>query len=429
MKHFLYLILVLVLFGCEDNTEDIYRYSKIISQSKEYPVYLDMSEIGNIQVKSGVSQATPFKIVSNDKYYFVGDMLKGVHVYEKGKGTINYLCFIECKYIKDFELAGNLLFLNNLTDMVVLDVSSPLQPTILHREKNYFNRFTSYKSYWNIPYEEGKGLIAGTETHILTGTVTDKHPELDFTEYDQLYGNLTTKEIPDSWFSDHPEYDKPYIGMIKTDADQIYSYGSYNSWAICDYQSGNFSTREEDLWSDPRGNYAPPYYYSNAIPVHMFFEDDMIYILGSVSNQAGGYCDFSIYNENYPITYPFYFEDFTPVDIAYMPQLDAFFVLTGTTVMGVFITGNGIPKFSKIYKDYPVTTDAVKIFRVGDKLITLGSELSVYAASENELLLVKDYADISGTCYSTTGNILAVANTQGLFLYDISNLENINLLP
>ena len=67
MKHLFYLLLVLLLLGCEDNTEDIYRYSKIISQSKEYPVYLDMSEIGNIQVKAGLPQVAPFKIVSNDK--------------------------------------------------------------------------------------------------------------------------------------------------------------------------------------------------------------------------------------------------------------------------------------------------------------------------------------------------------------------------
>ncbi len=297
------------------------------------------------------------------------------------------------------------------------------------RQKNYFNRFTDYKSYWNIPYEEGKGLIAGTETHVLTGTVTDKQPNLDFTEYDQLYGNLTTKVIPDSWFSDHPEYDKPYIGMIKMDTDQIYSYGSYNSWAICTYRSGAFSSREEDLWTTPRGNYAPPLYYSNAFPVRMFFEDDIVYILGKLENLSSGYCDCIIYNENYPITYPLYFHSFEPVDICYMPQMDAFFVLTGTTILGVFITGNGIPEFSKIFKDYPVTTDAVKIFRVGDKLITLGNELSVYTASENELNLVKDYPDISGTCYSKTGDVLAVANTQGLFLYDISDLENIKLIP
>ena len=164
MKHYYYLFLVLFLFGCDDNYEDIYRYSKVISQSKDYPVYLDMSEIGNIQVMGKLPQLAPFKILSNDNYYFVGDMLKGIHVYEKKAGSVSYLCFIECRYIKDFELAGNLLFCNNFMDLVVLDVSNPLQLKILHRQKNHFNRFTSYANSWNIPYVDGKGLIVRTET-------------------------------------------------------------------------------------------------------------------------------------------------------------------------------------------------------------------------------------------------------------------------
>jgi len=68
MKYYSYLLLIFVLVGCENNDEDIYRYSKIISQSKEYSVYLDMSEIGNIHVRAGVPQTKPFKILSNDNY-------------------------------------------------------------------------------------------------------------------------------------------------------------------------------------------------------------------------------------------------------------------------------------------------------------------------------------------------------------------------
>jgi hypothetical protein len=429
MKHQFYLFLVLVLLGCENNYEDIYRYSKVISQSKEYPVYLDMSEIGNIQVKAKLPQVAPFKVVSNDKYYFVGDMLKGIHVYEKKSGSVSYLCFIECKYIKDFELADNKLFCNNLVDLVVLDVSNPPHTNILHRQKNYFNRFTSYVNYWNIPYVEGKGIVARTETHVLTGTVTEKEPNLDFTQYDELYGNLTTKVIPDSWFSNHPENDKPYIGMIKMNTDEIYTYGTYNSWAICTFRSGTFSVREEDLWATPRGKYAPPYYYSNAYPVRMFFEDDMIYILGAEYNNSG-YADCIIYeNERHIFNYHLYFPSFKPLGITYLPTMQAFFVLSGKSVWGAFKYRDPPQQYMERYFDYQIPTDATSIFMIGNNLITLGNELSVYSPSENELKLVKSYPDISGTCYSKAGDVLAVANAQGLFLYDINNLENIKLIP
>jgi hypothetical protein len=426
MKHYFFLFLVLVLLGCENNYEDIYRYSKVISQSKEYPVYLDMSEIGNIQVKARLPQTAPFKVVSNDKYYFVGDMLKGIHVYEKKAGSVSYLCFIECKYIKDFELADNKLFCNNLVDLVVLDVNNPMQTSILHRQKNQFNKFTSYKNYWNIPYVEGKGIIAGTETHVLTGTVTDKEPNLDFTKYDQLYGNLMTKVIPDSWFSNHPENDKPYIGMIKMGTDEIYTYGQYNSWAICTFRSGTFSVREEDFWTTPKGNYSPPYYFSDSYPVKMFFQDSLIFILGAGYNNTG-YSDCITNNARYLLTYHLYFPDFRPVDITYMPSMQAFFVLSGQSVWVAFKSSDSV--YMKSYLDYKISTTATSIFRIGTNVIILGNELKVYSPSENELKLVKDYPDISGTCYSKAGDVLAVANAQGLFLYDINNLENIKLIP
>jgi hypothetical protein len=309
---------------------------------------------------------------------------------------------------------------------VVVDVSNPVKINILDRKKYHFNRFTSYKNYWNFPYQDGKGLIAGTEKHELTGKITDKQPNLDFSNLDRVYDNLTTTVIPATWFTNSHENDRLYPGMVKIGTDEIYTYGSYNSWAICSYRSGTFGAREEDLWTTPRGKYAPPYYYSNAYPIRMFFEDNVIFILGTEVSLKGGYCDCILYDEKYPVTQNLYFPTFKPVDISFMPRMNAFFVLSGTSVWGAFISGDGVSGYKKTYKDYQIATDAVEIFRVEDKLVTLGNGLSVYLPSENELKLVKNYPEISGTCCKKEGSLLIVANTQGLFLYDISDLENIH---
>jgi hypothetical protein len=428
MKKLVFLLLFFALLGCEDNTEDIYRYSKIITQSKQYPVYLDMSEIGNIQVETQVPLEAPFKIVSNDTHYFVGDRLNGIHVYQKSAGSVSYLCFIACKYLKDLALVDDRLFCNNFVDMVVLDVSNPLQAIVLHREEHYFNRFTSYKTSWNIPYEEGKGLIVAWETHELTGRVTEKEPNLDFTQYDELYSHLTTTELPESWFGNQPEWDKPYIGMITIGTEEVYSYGSYNSWAISSYLSGTFNAREEDLWTTPRGNYAPPYYYADAFPVKMFYQDSLIFILGT-SSASSGYCDCITYNEAYPFSYHLYFSSIRPLDVAYLPAMEAFFVVSGYSVWGAFKDSNGESSYMERYLDYGIESDATSLFIADNMVVTLGSQLSVYSPSDNELQLVAAYPDITGSCYSKAGDVLAVANTQGLFLYDISNLEDIKTIP
>jgi hypothetical protein len=158
----------------------------------------------------------------------------------------------------------------------------------------------------------------------------------------------------------------------------------------------------------------------------MFFEDNVIFILGTEVSLKGGYCDCILYDEKYPVTQNLYFPTFKPVDISFMPRMNAFFVLSGTSVWGAFISGDGVSGYKKTYKDYQIATDAVEIFRVEDKLVTLGNGLSVYLPSENELKLVKNYPEISGTCCKKEGSLLIVANTQGLFLYDISDLENIH---
>lgn len=428
LKKLLIVYLILIVTGCDDSFENSFRYSKIITQSKSYPVYLDNSELGKIKVRADMTMISPFKVLANNKYYFIGDRLKGIHIYEKHTNAVKFRSFIECFYLKDFELIGDILYLNNLTDLIVLDVSNPQEPSVLQRRENYFNRYSSFKESWNIPYESGKGFMVGSETYDLTGVVTNEKPDLDFSEYDELYGQLTTEQVPNFWFREHPQYDKPYVGMVKVNSDEIYAYGSYNSWFINTFQNGYLSVKEHDLWTTPKINYAPPYYFSNAFPFRMFFEDDIIFILGAEDNLMKGYSDCILYNEMFPETQHLYFSTFVPVDICFMPSLNTFFVLSGTSVWGVFISGNGVTGYECAYMNYEIDTDAVEIVRVGEKLITIGSELSVYSVNEREISLDFIYPGISGQACYKDGNMLAVVSLHGLFLYDISDLSNIQLI-
>jgi len=429
MKNHIYvfLFLILIVSGCDNDYEDFHRFSKVISQSKAYPLYLDMSEIADIHVLSKQPLQSPFKIVANDRYYFVGDWLNGIHVYSKSGGSPVYLCFISCKYIKDLEIVENKLFCNNFVDLVVLDVNNPLQTTVLHRQKYHFNRFNSYKENWNFLYTEGKGIITGTELHTLTDTITDKKPTLDFTAFDQLYGNLTTKIVPESWFNSESENGRPYIGLLKVGTDEVYNYGRYNSWDISTFRSGSYSLREEDLWSTPRGKYAPPYYYSDGWPVRLFLQDNIIFILGSAYGKSG-YCDYILNNSNYPESYHLFFENFKPLDITYIPAYQTFYILSGQSVWGAWRNKDPNQTNLHIFKNYEVESDATSIFRSDNYLITFGKQLSVYSASQSEIKLIKTYPEISGKCYLKTGSAIVVIHQQDLLLYDISDPENIKLI-
>lgn len=188
LRRFLFPLISLLLLiggaGCDDEYSTYHSFTKEVTQSKSYPVYLDMGKVGAIAVKSTSPLVSPFKIVSNPSHFFVGDSLGGIHVYQKDAHGTTKLCYIECPYLRDFDVIGNRLFCNNLTDMVVLDVSNPPTISLLHREPYYFNQFSDYKTYWNFPFQKGKGIQVNWETRTLTGTITDRQPQLDFSEVD-----------------------------------------------------------------------------------------------------------------------------------------------------------------------------------------------------------------------------------------------------
>jgi hypothetical protein len=124
-----------------------------------------------------------------------------------------------------------------------------------------------------------------------------------------------------------------------------------------------------------------------------------------------------------------FFPTFIPVGVTFMPDLREFLVLSGQSIWGAFRSPDETSGYIEKYVDYDIPTAASSIFRTGNNVITLGDTLSVFLPSENELTLVKSYPDISGTCYLKEGDVIAVADTRGLFLYDISDLENITLIP
>jgi hypothetical protein len=124
MKKILYISLLFALVACEDQYEISHRYSRLYYQHKIYPVWLDASDIlVDIQVKSPVNPNDVFKIAANDKYFFVGEKMKGIHVYEKtDEFRVTPLCFIDCKHIKAFDVLDHVLYCNNFVDLLAVDV-------------------------------------------------------------------------------------------------------------------------------------------------------------------------------------------------------------------------------------------------------------------------------------------------------------------
>lgn len=427
LRRFLFPLISLLLLiggaGCDDEYSTYHSFTKEVTQSKSYPVYLDMGKVGAIAVKSTSPLVSPFKIVSNPSHFFVGDSLGGIHVYQKDAHGTTKLCYIECPYLRDFDVIGNRLFCNNLTDMVVLDVSNPPTISLLHREPYYFNQFSDYKTYWNFPFQKGKGIQVNWETRTLTGTITDRQPQLDFSEVDAQCAHLTTTEIPDGWLENNYPRGKPYSALVNVANEEIYSLGTYNSWKVCSYSKGEFLTK--DIKDAP---YPSPYYYSNSIPVKLSYKENIIYILErNEANHSSGHVD-CLLSTGYFRGFHLYFPNCVPKDATYVPELKAFYILAGHYIWAAFTEIKEIPAFvaEEEYRKYPQLTDASSINYIDKKIITVGRNgLSIYLPGKEQLEHVREYPDISGRCFLFEENRLVTADLQGLKLYNTSDLNNI----
>jgi len=405
MKNTLYIFLLFVLVACEDRCEISHQYSKQYFLNKNYPIWLDISDMpADIQVKPPVTPNAAFKIVSNDRYFFVGEKMNGIHVFEKtGKNHAHPLCFIECKYIKAFDVLDNILYCNNFVDLLCIDVEDPLQAKIRLREKKYFNGY-SEKSL-NLPYQNETTYLIGYKRVELTGIETDKNPAPDFSEYDKLYGNIIVKEIPESL-----QTDKPFAGFARIE-HEMYTFGD-NSLAVCSCSSDGIIITQSSFFS--------PYYNYFQLG-SLLYRDGMIYIVGLNGFEYMNY-------HWYPLRNAYHSYGRKPLDIvALKNQANSFVILydTESCIQGITTTGN------YTYNSMP-SLEAVSLMNIRETIFALGKQLTLYRYnlySNYPVEIVKQYPDISGSSMMSDGNTLIVAGKQGLLFYDISDLENIILLP
>ena len=423
MKNIYYIVLLFILVACEDKNQVTHEYSRPYTVSKEYPIQLDVRDIlVDIQVKSPVNPNTTFKIVVTDKYIFVGEMMKGVHVYEKADEfhTIP-LCFIECKCIKAFDVADNMLYCNNFVDLLVVDVADPLQSKIIHRAKNYFNNYMSNSSFnFQVLYNSSIFdivYVLGYEQVVLAGitTETEMIPIPDFTEFDVRYGNMIVTGIDNIY-----QTDKPYVGIINVEGN-IFTLGD-SSLNQCSYVS--------DWLNIKRSAIAIPDYLSVMPTNNLQYKDGMIFIIGE---NGRGFISMDYHNQKQD--YQWGYRKLLDV-VSLQKPANSFAQLTQYDYYQGWTYNIVIAKDGAFLQEVLEQTTAYNMINVNDTLLVLGSsQLTLHRTNFSaiswdlvKIEQVKKYPAISGTSMLKDGNKLIVANRQGLLFYDISDLDNIMLI-
>jgi len=112
----------------EKNTEEGWR-----------PIYSSESELSTIETKTSEPLQNPGRIYVYENYLMVNDQGKGIHIYDNtNQSSPSQVSFISIPGNLDFSVNDGVIYADNITDMVVVDISNPALPVYTNRIDNVF---------------------------------------------------------------------------------------------------------------------------------------------------------------------------------------------------------------------------------------------------------------------------------------------------
>jgi hypothetical protein len=134
------------------------------------PIYATESEV---EIKSLTARniEKPGKIYVINDYLLVVDELKGLHIFDnRNSGNPVNVGFIQIAGSTDLAIRDNILYANQASDLLAIDVSNPQNIKLVSRVKNVFPFASQYPPQGGIYFEcpdPAKGIVIGWETATL----------------------------------------------------------------------------------------------------------------------------------------------------------------------------------------------------------------------------------------------------------------------
>lgn len=160
--------LAVSLASCNDTCKNEKIYDANV------PVYLSYEDLRKPVVLEGSKALEkPGKFWRKDGYLFVSDLNKGIHIYNVSNANApTELVYVNVPGVVDVAVKGNYLLADSYTDLLVLDVSNPAQPTEVKRLNNVFpyNPFKvqAHEGYPVVALDETKGVVTGWKIEKVT---------------------------------------------------------------------------------------------------------------------------------------------------------------------------------------------------------------------------------------------------------------------
>jgi hypothetical protein len=166
-------ILIISMVSCkkDDNT---YSYEAMV------PVYMDFKAFRQPpKVKSARNIQQAGKIYFKDNYIFINEVNEGIHIIDNTNPSYpKKVNFYEITGNVDMAIRGNMLFVDSYIDLIAMDISDIHNPVEVSRIENAFPEVLPLPVDFNLPYawdriDRSKGVIVGWEVETLTAEYPD----------------------------------------------------------------------------------------------------------------------------------------------------------------------------------------------------------------------------------------------------------------
>jgi len=147
--------------GKEKNDEVVQGYK---------PIYASQDDLTKVDVRADEPLQNPGRIYVYEDYLLVNDQAKGIHIYDNSnQNNPQHLSFIAIPGNMDFSVSGGTLYADNVTDMLIVDITNPAAPAYKSRISNVFpvqqfpDEFGAFECV-----DPSKGFVIGWEKTELT---------------------------------------------------------------------------------------------------------------------------------------------------------------------------------------------------------------------------------------------------------------------
>lgn len=158
---FVFSVLLLASCGKDRNTEVVEGYK---------PIYATAEQLESIDVRQQEALENPGRIYLYENYLLINDQSKGIHIYDNSdNANPKEVSFIAIPGNMDFSVSGGMLYADNITDMIIIDITNPEAPQYKNRIQDVFpvqqfpDEFGAFECV-----DPAKGLVIGWEKTELT---------------------------------------------------------------------------------------------------------------------------------------------------------------------------------------------------------------------------------------------------------------------